>query len=567
MKVRTINIFLAGLCFIIGFVNIGVAEEQIRERRNPVISPHIYDNPGDEVKVWISFRDKGESGTEALSAVIEEGYLTERALERRKKVGSGVEFCDLPVFEEYVGAVSKYALSVGKVSRWLNAVSLTCQKEKLEQIAEKDFVSEIRLVARGERTESIDWDAGYSWTGVEGYNEDFEYLGHEGAFYGNSYDQLDQLQVIQAQRRGYYGEDVLIAVLDGGFMTDHQALVHADVIDCWDFINNDGDVGYDPEQDVKGQPGHGTMCLSNIAGYSPGNLIGTSPFASFLLAKSEDIRSETPIEEDNMVAAFEWCERMGADVLSTSLSYMDWYVKADFDGHTAYASLAADRAVKLGMMIVTSQGNSGPRPMTIGTPGDAELAVAVGAVDSLGMLTGFSSRGPTADGRIKPNILAMGRHVTIAAAHTWDVYRLANGTSFACPLAAGGIALVIEAHPDWTPWKVMEAIENTATRASYPDNDWGYGILQVCKAIDYPSISGYVLDVNGKAMKGAMVYFDSDAGDTTGVEVTDENGYYLLKNMPEGGYELKVKTGESDESKGKFVKVPPDDVMDFVIGD
>ena len=127
--------------------------------------------------------------------------------------------------------------------------------------------------------------------------------------------------------------------------------------------------------------------------------------------------------------------------------------------------------------------------------------------------------------------------------------------------------MVIEAHPDWTPWEVMEAIENTATRASYPDNDWGYGILQVCKAIDYPSISGYVSDANGKSVKGAMVYFTSVSGDTSGVVITDEYGYYLLTNMPEGGYELKVKTDESEEGKVRKVKVPPDDVMDFVIGD
>ena len=529
------------------------------------VDPRMFNVPGETVKVWISFTDKGEIGEDACDLVIQSGYITKRAVSRRMKVDRGVEFCDLPIYSAYTDRILRYVDSIGKESRWLNSVSAVVNKDRLAELSALDFVAEIKPVAVGERTEAFHWDAGYEWTGTEDYRENYEYLGHEGAYYGNSYDQLDQIEVIQAQRRGYYGQDVLIAVLDGGFMYDHQALIHTDVIAEWDFINNDENTGYEPEQDIKGQPNHGTMCLSNIAGNSPGNLIGTAPHASFLLAKSEDIRSETPIEEDNMVAAFEWCERMGADILSTSLSYIDWYVKADFDGRTAYASIAADRAAKLGMMIVTSQGNSGPRPRTIGTPGDAELAIAVGAVDSLGMLTKFSSRGPTADGRIKPNILAMGRHVTIASPHTWNVYRLANGTSFACPLAAGAIALVIEAHPDWAPWKVMEAIENTATRAAYPDNDWGYGILQTCKAIDYPSVSGYVRDVNGKSVSGAEVYYFSESGGSSGAVVTDGSGFYLIPNLPKGGYELKVKVGEGELGKGKMVKVPPDEVMDFVV--
>ena len=563
----SIILIIAGL-FIsaLSALKAGAAQEAdfIRLRNLPVIDPAVHKVPGKSLKVWVAFTDKGVFTRDDFASAAAEVELTERAVRRRAKVGMGIEFSDLPIYEPYLSEIEALAISRGVVSRWLNAVSITVDRENLAELGKKDFVAEVRPVARVNRTEYFRSEEDVSWKGVEGFNERFASRGHEGAFYGNSYDQLDQIQVIEAHRRGLYGEGVLIGVIDGGFMFDHRAMMHVDLIDEWDFIFNDGDTNYDPLQDIKAQPRHGTGCMSTIAAYDPGNLIGCAPFASFVVAKSEDVRSETEIEEDYWVAAVEWVEMMGADIVSSSLGYKDWYNSAEFDGLTSYCSRGASRAYEMGMVVCTSNGNEGPMPITLGAPGDAEGVLAIGAVDSTGALTRFSSRGPSADGRIKPNICAMGRHVTAVRPYTYDEYGLWNGTSLSCPLAAGGLALVIQAHPDWTPWQVMEAAENTATHAVHPDNDWGYGILQVAKALDYPSISGYIRDeASGKPIRGAEVHFTSPDADTSGVIMTDASGFYLLVNMPEGRYELTAKAeGYEDSAPGK-VKVPPDDVMDF----
>lgn len=532
-----------------------------RTKTNPVISPAVYALPGDVVKVWVKLTDKGLYSSGEVDKALRRAGISERALKRRAKNNAGLDFGDIPVADKYKEALGRFG-AVCVESRWFNSVSLEVDKNRLKEIAELPFTAEISPVSKGRYAGYEDWNTGIQWKGDD-IDADFDGLnGHEGSFYGVSYDQLDQIGVIEAHRRGFYGANVVVAVLDGGFMTDHRSLIHADVLDEWDFINDDDFTGYDAAQDLRGQPNHGTACMSNIGAYDPGNLIGCAPNASFLLAKTENIRSETAVEEDYWAAAVEWAEREGADVLSSSLSYLDWYSPAEFDGETAICTQAANRAFELGLVTVSSMGNSGPRPMTMGTPSDAEGNVTVGAVDSLGVVTGFSSRGPTADGRIKPNVCAMGRHVTVATPYTWDGYGLANGTSFSCPLAAGAIALLREAHPEWSSWEVLEAVENTATQAECPDNDYGYGILQIDKAMDYPCISGVVRDKDsGKPISGAQVIIS--AVEMAGLTIADDGGFYKIANLPRGKYRIKAVYPGYIESEERIITAPPDEYCDF----
>lgn len=540
------------------------AESFVREKADLVIDPSVYSIPGEAVTVWIQLKDKGVFSESELAEALSGTYIPERTLKRRAKNGAGVTFGDLPLVETYIEGISALTLNIRQQSKWLNAVSATVEKKALQDLAALPYVSKIQPVAKGRFTDYENWDTEVYWQGLDGYDDRREELGHEGAFYGVSYDQLDQIGVIEAHRRGYYGDGVIVAILDGGFMTDHRALIHADVIGEWDFIFNDENTNYDPSQDIKGQPRHGTACMSNIAAYDPGNLIGCAPFASFILGKTEDIRSETAAEEDYWVAAVEWAELQGADVLSSSLSYLDWYSKGEFDGVTPLCSRASTRAFNLGMVVCTSMGNSGPRPTTMGTPADAEGNVTVGAVDSLGLVTRFSSRGPTADGRIKPNVLALGRHVTVAKPYTWDGYGLANGTSFSCPLAAGAIALLVQAHPDWSSWDILEAVENTASRAGRPDNSYGHGILQIDKAMDYPSISGYVTSAVGyKSVPGAKVLITS--GILAGTYPADGDGFYKIANLPEGSFLIKVQAEGYQDSEERELLAPPDEFSDFIL--
>lgn len=512
-------------------------------------------------KVWIGFKDKGVITQADFASLAGQVELSEHALKRRAKAGRGIEMTDLPVNPAYIERIEPLVVQIHRQSRWLNAVSATVLESKTAEIAALDFVSEIQPVAQAAANSRGALMTEICWQGIEDYSENMETQGVEGSLYGKSYDQLNQIQVIEAHRRGYYGEGVFIAVIDGGFMLDHRGLAHLDVIGEWDFINNDPFTGYDPLQDSKGQPTHGTGCMSTIGCYDPGNLIGAAPFASFILAKSEDVRDETPIEEDNWVAAVEWCEAIGADIVSSSLSYSDWYSKGDFDGIIPYASRAADFVFELGVVICTSMGNSGPYPVTLGAPADAEGVLAIGAVDSIDNLTRFSSRGPSSDGRIKPNICALGRHVTAVRPYSYDQFALWNGTSLSCPLAAGGIALVIEAHPDWPSWRVVEAVENTGTHAEYPDNEWGHGILQVVRAIDYPAIECRVISKSeGKPIAGA--YLQITSADTNFIVTLDNSGVFYMPNLEYGSYRIKADAPDYLDEK-LTLRIPPEHNIDI----
>jgi subtilisin family serine protease len=198
------------------------------------------------------------------------------------------------------------------------------------------------------------------------------------------------------------------------------------------------------------------------------------------LGKTENSRFEQPIEEDYWVAAIEWAESLGAEVVSSSLGYTDWYTFEDLDGETAVTTRAANRATSLGVVVVNAAGNERDDPWGhIITPADGFDVIAVGAVDRTGILSWFSSPGPSADGRIKPDVCAMGVNNWLAANSPdgTDIYRNGSGTSFATPLVAGTIALILEIHRDWTPAQVREALTKSADRSLSPNNDYGWGII------------------------------------------------------------------------------------------
>jgi len=235
--------------------------------------------------------------------------------------------------------------------------------------------------------------------------------------------------------------------------------------------------------------------------------------------KTENVGSETRVEEHNWVAAVEFADSIGADVITTSLGYLtfdnpaDNYTFADLDGQTTVISQQASLCDGLGIVLCNSMGNSGPNPSTLTAPADAFDILAVGAVNSGGLLAGFSARGPTADGRSKPEVLAMGVATRCASPFLDNEYTNINGTSLSTPLVAGAACLVIEAHPDWTPEQVREALKTTASlAASYgqdagDDNSLGYGIINVMAAINSSPAccTGAVGNVNGSDGEAANV--------------------------------------------------------------
>ena len=435
-------------------------------------------------RVWVYFRDKDIFDSETCRVQVEAWAtrLDPHAAARRAKVflATPADFHDLPVPSGYTEAVEATGAKVVQTSRWLNAVSVNGSPECLERIAALPIVQMITPV-RG-------YSGSRAWRGEAVQSSGSLRQGTDPFDYGPSRAQLDEISVIDAHIAGWSGNGVRIASFDTGFV--HGATVFQDIVSegrllaQWDFINGDGETGNEVGDD-ESQHNHGTATWSAVGGFEDGSLVGPAYGASYLLAKTEDITSETPVEEDNWVAAAEWADLNGADIITSSLGYSDWYTYEDMDGDTAPITIAADIAVGRGIVVCNSAGNEGGEPWYyITAPADGHEVIAVGAVDEFNQIAGFSSHGPTYDGRIKPDVVARG--VDTYCYYPSFGYLNVSGTSLACPLVAGAAALILEARPSWTPDMVREALRNTADTALAPDNDRGWGRIDVMAAIDTP---------------------------------------------------------------------------------
>ena len=424
---------------------------------------------GDEYRVWVYLKDK--TGSEAIG-------LNKKTLLRRERNGLSESpvWLDLSVSNEYVSMLQETGAHLLHKSRWLNAVSVLATRSELLKIQALPFVRTLRPIPLYRKE---------NFLGSENSNRSTEL--HNHLDYGHAQDQIEQINVHLAHEAGYTGAGIRILVMDTGFDLEHVVFDSLNLIDQWDVINNDNETANQTDdEENNGQDHHGTIILSVIAGYAPGSLIGPAFDAEYLLAKTEMVEQEIQQEEDNYVAGLEWGEQNGADVVSTSLGYLDWYTYDDMDGNTAVTTNAIDIAVGLGMVCVTAAGNEGSDDWYyIIAPADADSVVAVGAVTADGDLAYFSSHGPTSDGRIKPEICARGVSTWACSSYDMTGYNNYNGTSLSTPLVAGAAALIIQSHPEWSAMEVRNAIMMTASQNDEPDNNFGYGILNTWEAIQY----------------------------------------------------------------------------------
>ena len=548
-------------------------------------------SPAPAPATWVFFRDHGalDAAGPARDRALADAArrITPRALARRAKAArerstlggtataplSPLDDQDLPPDPAYVTAVAAHGGAIRTRSSWLNAVSVAAPAESLARIQALPFVAEVRAVARESWDEAPEADpgppgsAGPVPTSPDG-GGDFNA--------GPSFLQIDMLHIPEVHAMGDHGEGVLICVLDSGFELDHEAFRQLDVRGEHDFVNGDDDPSYDPRTDVPTQSVHGTAVLSTIAGYVPGKLIGPAYRAAYLLGMTERIGSELPVEEDYWCEGIEWAEAQGADIVTSSLSYHNWYHGWDLDGRTAVATRAANLALTRGVLVVNAIGNEGPKQGSIGAPADAPGAISVGAVNGIGNLAGFSSVGPTYDRRVKPDMVAPGVGVFTALARTHDQYARLSGTSFSTPLVAGCAALVLSAHPGWGPEAVRDALAMSASRAGQPDDQYGWGIVNARDAVLYPLLEGTVTDsVTREALQGATVRWEPVAGSPRGAAganaaapepgespasgqvLTDSTGAYVIPSLPRGTYAITVsKPGYLDGSAGPY-EVPP----------
>jgi hypothetical protein len=415
-------------------------------------------------KVWVIFTDKNGSPRTAT--------LTPRAFLRRsrakKPVAAGTTAADIAISPAYIAALGKLGCRVNQVFKWANAASVTVQASRLTDLA--DLVCVRDLV--GVRTFShVIVPQRF---GALMKRNDFD----SSSFYGESFGQLSMMKVpvvhsyVTNVLGTTPGAGVLIGLFDTGFRTKHacfsrfiagnHVLADSDFIDKDGTVNDPDSVANNPDHPYYQNDNHGSMTLSLIAGYDPPRFAGVAWGATFVLARTEDTKRigngeiEKHYEEDNWAAAMVWAESLGVDIVSSSLGYRTEftppdtdYTYRDMDGSTTIISKAARQAARFGVVVVNAMGNDGSAPGSINAPADADSIVSVGAIDNKLKIANFSSRGPTSDGRIKPDCVAQGVDDVVPWVYGPDSisYTLGNGTSFATPLVAGVCALILQSHP------------------------------------------------------------------------------------------------------------------------
>lgn len=502
------------------------------------------------VKVWVFFTDKPERTSGNL--------VTTRALNRRKRSNfSSSKEMDYPVSSKYLQTVGRSGAVLNQVYKWENCASFYVHASRLSEVAALPIVKKVQPVF------SFSNKFRHSETGLQK-------RGMADSLYGQSYSQLKKINVPFAHDylsrfRNFTepGSGIMVAIFDAGFRFDHSCFSYLrekeKIKAAWDFIDNDSTV-YDPDSVYLNPDSryyrndeHGSSVLSLISGYDPGSFMGTAWGSELVLARTENgiFDGEFHYEEDNWFRAIVWAESIGVDIVSSSLAYRtDFsdsttiirsgdstivrdYQYDDLDGKTTLVSRAALYAIERGMVIVSAIGNEGSfAPGTLSAPADVKEVVSVGSVTPSDQIAYFSSTGPTADGRIKPDLVAQGTNVTVpviygGAAHVYSAF--GQGTSFSTPMIAGVCALVMQSYPGCTANDVRDRLYRYCkllNKDSTADNYSGRGLpdaLLSCMRDDEVYIT--VKDTAEKPVPFALL--TSQHGDSMGI--TDEDGVALIR--------------------------------------
>ncbi|NCA80279.1 MAG: T9SS type A sorting domain-containing protein [Sphingobacteriia bacterium] len=436
-------------------------------------------------KYWVEFTDKSNSSFSVLES---DQFLSQRAIERRLRYGIAVGEDDFPVNPNYLDSLRQFGAVVLTTSKWHNGATIfVADTNVMSQIRELSIVHKVQKNANV-RPNRIPKDNSrlQHFSPINNFNlpelhlaQNKDYNDYCSYNYGNSYRQINMMNGDFLHQNGYCGSGMMIAVIDAGFWGVNQISAfdslwaNNQILGTFDLV--------DPSSNFFELSTHGMMVLSTMAGNNPGRIVGTAPKASYWLIRSEDADTEYLIEEDNYVAALEFADSVGVDVVNTSLGYTTFdngiveRTYADMDGKKSRASLAATIAGRKGMIICNSAGNSGTNEwFHIGSPADADSIFAVGAVDEMRNVAVFSSRGPSYDGRVKPDVAAMGEQTIVINQQGNPVP--ANGTSFSSPVFAGSVACLWQAFPEKSNYEIMDAIRKSADRYNDPDSLTGYGI-------------------------------------------------------------------------------------------
>jgi len=426
----------------------------------------------------IELKDKGNAPYTIENPSV---FLSEKSIERRLRQGIAVDSTDLPIDPLYLEEIKLTGASIKAASKWVKTVTIYLSDSSIiPALKNLNFVDTLYCVWKGNLSQS-DLSFGVVCNGVVITNDaerGHEYIS-ETNIYGESYKQISMLNGNLLHDAGFRGKGISIAVLDIGFQNCDQipALNFDQIKEVKNFTHKSGDP-------LRITESHGTKVLSCMLANLPEIMIGTAPEAEYYLFKTEVEGEEFPVEEDYWVAAIEYADSIGIDVVNTSLGYFKFddpsmnHTHEQLDGYTILASRAASMAGNKGMLVFNSAGNEGNKTWEkITVPSDADNIITVGAVNAEGVIAAFSSRGPSADKRIKPDLCAMGEAAaTISADGTVSK---GNGTSYASPILAGIGACLWQALPQKTSKEIVALMKSAGDRYDNPDFIYGYGIPNI----------------------------------------------------------------------------------------
>jgi serine protease AprX len=489
---------------------------------------------------WVFLTDKPDSATYLATPLT---MLSQRALDRRTRQNIVLDSKDVPVGTAYYSQVKNATgITVLAKSKWLNAIHVQGTPVDINNLKSFSFVAEIEfanngLNAKGKTTQRS--------SNTKHKNKFTEVSANFN--YGDAENQITMLKGDYLHQEGFTGTGMHIAVIDAGFPNVNTLAAfkrlrdNNQILGGYDFVNR--------STSFYGGHNHGTNVLSDIGGYIDGQFVGTAPDASFYLFRTEDAANEVPLEESLWVEAAEKADSLGVDVINTSLGYTTFdnanynYSYADMDGKTTFISRGAEIGASRGMILVNAAGNSGNDGWKyMGAPADAAAVFTVGAVNASKSIASFSSFGPTADNRIKPDVLAQGQSVYVIS-HTSGNPITSNGTSFSSPVMTGVVACFWQAFPDLTSTQIMQRIRESADRYNNPHEQYGYGIP------NFETAFAAVLNVDKENFMNSTTIYPNPINNSFSIQTNtnDLSGlsiqiYNILGKKVYGERNLKSKT-------------------------
>ena len=516
---------------------------------------------------WVYFTDKPDSANYLANPLT---MLTQKSLDRRTAQNIALDVKDVPIYASYISQITNATgITVKAKSKWLNALHIRGSVENIQILTSLSFVDHIYFADKTLNTNTSSKSA--STAAFQAINKTLDT--QINFAYGNSNNQIAMLGGDLLHQQNFTGTGKTIAVMDVGFPGVNTAAPFQRLNTNSQILGGYNYVGAS-ENFYTGET-HGTLVLSTMGGYVENSLIGTAPDASYYLFITEDPINETPLEESFWVEAAEEADRLGVDIITTSLGYFGYdnpnysYTYEDMNGLTSFASRGADVAFSRGIICVTSAGNTGSTVNPhITVPAEAVTTLAVGAVNAAGLYANFSSIGPSFDGRIKPDVVAQG--VQAVVSDPSGNIGLANGTSFAGPITAGMVACLWQALPTKTNAEIIQIIKESASIFANPTPQLGYGIPNYYTALSttlgtmafekesvllYPNPVKDVLNIilDSFSANTNVEIYSALGQKVLQIKISSSNVSLPMSEIPSGLYFCKINSGTKTTIK-KFIK-------------